>query len=131
MHSLILIRFAEEMCYVFNLNSLNLSFGELQLIFSLSSFSLTRVQDNRNNSKLPSRAADKKGQVDLVESKNSDATCGKCVHCASHMDKLRAMFKETRKGIAMLCGLVYCKLQENYQRVKALWKSRMPSVKVR
>ena len=62
----------------------------------------------------------------MVESKNSDATGGKCVHCAGYM----AMFKETHKEIAIWCGLVYCKLQENYQRFKALWKSRLPSVKV-
>lgn len=93
------------------------------------SFSLTRVQDKRDKSKLPSRAADKKEQEGLVESKNSDATGGRCVHCAGFMDRLRATLKETHKEIAIWCGLVYCMLQENYQRLKALWKSRMPSVK--
>ena len=67
----------------------------------------------------------------LIESKNSDATGGKCVHCAGFVDRLRVMFKETQKEITIWCGLVYCKLQENYQRLKAVWKSRMPSVKVR
>ena len=123
-------------CYVFSVISLNLSFGEskfqsYQLIFSLSSLSLTSVQDKRDKSKPPSRNAEQNEQEGLVESKNSKATCGKCVHCVSYMDKLRAMFKEARKEIAIWCGLVYCKLQENYQRFKALWKSRMPSVKVR
>ena len=68
--------------------------------------------------------------MDLIESKNSDATGEKCVHCAGYMDRVRAMFKETRKEIAIWCALVYLKLQENYQRLKAVWKSRMPSVKV-
>ncbi|XP_020620647.1 lipase maturation factor 2-like isoform X6 [Orbicella faveolata] len=93
------------------------------------SLSLTSVQDKRDKSKPPSRNAEQNEQEGLVESKNSKATCGKCVHCVSYMDKLRAMFKEARKEIAIWCGLVYCKLQENYQRFKALWKSRMPSVK--
>ena len=65
-----------------------------------------------------------------MESNNSHATGGKCMHCAGYVDRLRATVKETHKEIAIWCGLVYCKLQENYQRLKALWKSRMPSVKV-
>lgn len=66
----------------------------------------------------------------MVKSKNSDATGGKCVHCVGFVDKLREMFKETRKKITIWCGFTNCKLQENYQRLKSLWKSGMPSVKV-
>lgn len=114
---------------------MNVKFGEskfksYQAIFPLSSLSLTRVQGKKDKSKLPSRATDKKEQVDLVESKNSDATGGKCVHRVGYVDKLQTMFKETRKKITIWCGIAYCKLQENYQRLKALWKSGMPSVKV-
>ncbi|KAL9955341.1 hypothetical protein ACROYT_G036649 [Oculina patagonica] len=90
------------------------------------SLSLTRVQDK---SKQSSSVTDKKEHADLGKTTKRDATCGKCVHCVGYRDKLRAMCKKARKEIASWCTLVYCKLQENYQRCKDLWKSRMPSVK--
>ena len=67
---------------------------------------------------------------------NKDAsTCGKCLVCSGYVNnclgKFRAIYRNVHKKIALWCALVYCKLQESYQRLKAVWKRRMPSVKVR
>lgn len=96
-------------------------------IFSPSTLSLTRAQDK---SKPSSRATDKKEHANLGESTKRDAACGKCPHCDGFMDKVRAMNQDMQKKVTTFCALAYCKLQENYQRFKALLKSRMPSVKV-
>ena len=96
-------------------------------LFCSFSFSSLRVRDK---SKAPLKDADETEHTDIQESSNRDAACGKCVYCVAYMDKLRAMYKKIHKEITNWCALVYCKLQETYQRCKAWWKSRMPSVKV-
>jgi len=95
--------------------------------------SLVRARDKSEPSV---KAADLKEHTDMENPVNKDAsTCGKCLVCSGYVNnclgKFRAIYRNVHKKIALWCALAYCKLQESYQRLKAVWKRRMPSVKKR
>ena len=73
----------------------------------------------------------KKEHTDMGNHMKKDtSTYGNCLSWNGCVEKSRAISKNMHKRIAPWCALVYYKLQEIYQRCKALWKSKMPSVKV-
>ena len=94
----------------------------------LSSPSLIKV---RNKSEPLIKKTNKKEHTDVKNHLKKDAsTYGNCLTWTGCVEKFRAIYKNMHKKIAPWCALVYYKLQEIYQRCKALWKSKMPSVKV-